>query len=67
MERLTTRSTKTQIWTLRLALPRTSVEDYSPNSSYIPFHGWSFDSTDYTMKACNKAGCSPFSNKITLP
>ena len=48
-----------------VSAPASSVIDFL-NRSY---HVFSFItvSTDYTMKACNKAGCSPFSNRITLP
>ena len=51
----------------RVSAPQTAVHDYSPNSSYVWFSGWTFNETTYRVKACNKAGCSPFSNSITLP
>ena len=50
-----------------VSAPGTTHVDYSPNSSYMLFLGWSFDKTVYRVKACNKAGCSPFSNDVTLP
>ena len=50
-----------------VSAPQTAHIDLSPNSSFSLFWGWSFDKTVYRVKACNKAGCSPFSNKITLP
>ena len=50
-----------------ISAPSTSIVDNSPNSSYVFLAGWSFRTTTYQLKACNKAGCSPFSNRITLP
>ena len=51
----------------RVSAPQTAVHDYSPNSGYVLFAGSTFRKTTYHVKACNKAGCSPFSNSITLP
>ena len=50
-----------------VSAPQTTHVDFSPNSSFSLFRGWSFDKTVYRVKACNKAGCSPFSNEVTLP
>ena len=43
-----------------VSAPLTSYRDYSPNE----FLG--FDTTSYKVRACNKAGCSPFSEVVTL-
>ncbi len=52
----------------KVSAPQTAVYDFAPNSSYYgPFHGWTFNKTTYRVKACNKAGCSLFSNSVTLP
>ena len=52
----------------KVSAPETTHVDISPNSSFnIFFLSWSFDKTVYRLKACNKAGCSPFSNSVTLP
>ena len=51
-----------------VSAPETTHTDYSPNTSYaLLFFSWSFDLTTYRVKACNKAGCSSFSNSVTLP
>ena len=51
----------------KVSAPQTAVYDFSPNSNYMLFHGWTFNKTTYRVKACNKAGCSLFSNSVTLP
>ena len=43
-----------------VSAPRTRYYDNSPRS-----HGWQFISTTYTVKACNKAGCSAHSEEST--
>ena len=50
-----------------ISAPSTSIVDNSPNYGYVFLAGWAFTKTIYQLKACNKAGCSPFSNRITLP
>ena len=44
-----------------VSAPGTSYRDYSPNSSW-----GEFSTTTYKVKACNKAGCSPFSEFVTV-
>ena len=50
----------------KISAPGTTHVDFSPNSSFMGF-SWAFTKTTYRVKACNKAGCSPFSNSVTLP
>ena len=49
-----------------VSAPQTDLADY-PNSSYHWPSGSSFSRTDYTVRACNKAGCSAHSNRVRLP
>ena len=44
-----------------VSAPGTSYRDYSPNSSWGAFY-----TTSYKVRACNKAGCSPFSKVVTV-
>lgn len=44
-----------------VSAPYTSYHDGSPNSSWFEFY-----TTTYRVKACNKAGCSAFSESVTL-
>ena len=44
-----------------ISAPGTSYRDYSPNSSWGAFY-----TTSYKVRACNKAGCSPFSQVVTV-
>ncbi len=44
-----------------VSAPETSYHDISPNSSLFAFY-----TTTYRVKACNKAGCSAFSESVTL-
>lgn len=44
-----------------VSAPETSYHDGSPNSSWGAFY-----TTTYRVKACNKAGCSTFSESVTL-
>lgn len=44
-----------------VSAPGTSYRDYSPNSSWGAFY-----TTSYKVRACNKAGCSPFSQDVTV-
>ncbi len=44
-----------------VSAPQTSYRDYSPNSSF-----GAFSTTKYQVRACNKAGCSPFSEAVTV-
>ena len=44
-----------------LSAPRRSYRDNNPNTS-----GGSFTTTTYKVRACNKAGCSPFSEIVTV-
>ena len=44
-----------------ISAPQASYEDRAPNTSYGAFRP-----TTYKIKACNKAGCSPFSETITV-
>ena len=50
-----------------VSAPQTNTIDFTPNSGYILFGGSTFKSTNYTVRACNKAGCSAHSNRIRLP
>ena len=44
-----------------VSAPQTGYHDGSPNSSWFAFY-----TTTYRVKACNKAGCSAFSESVTL-
>lgn len=44
-----------------VSAPGTSYRDRSPNSSWGAFY-----TTTYRVKACNKAGCSAFSESVTI-
>ena len=44
-----------------MSAPQTGYRDYSPNS----FFG-AFQTTSYKVRACNKAGCSAFSETVTI-
>ena len=44
-----------------ISAPQTGYRDYSPNS----FLG-AFQTTSYKIRACNKAGCSAFSERVTV-
>ncbi|MDE2695509.1 MAG: ankyrin repeat domain-containing protein [Chloroflexota bacterium] len=44
-----------------VSAPQTSYRDYSPNSSFGAFYA-----TSYSVKACNKAGCSPLSEVVVV-
>lgn len=44
-----------------ISAPQASYVDRAPNTSYGAFRP-----TSYMIKACNKAGCSPFSETITV-
>ena len=44
-----------------ISAPQASYEDRAPNTSYGAFRP-----TTYKIRACNKAGCSPFSETFTV-
>ena len=44
-----------------ISAPQTSYRDYSPNIFFF-----AFATTSYRVRACNKAGCSPFSDIVTV-
>ena len=44
-----------------VSAPGTSYRDSNPNSSWGAFYA-----TSYKVRACNKAGCSPFSQVVTV-
>lgn len=44
-----------------ISAPQASYEDHAPNTSYGTFRP-----TSYKIRACNKAGCSPLSESVTV-
>jgi len=44
-----------------VSAPQTSYRDYSPNESWF-----AFTTTQYSVRACNKAGCSPLSEVVVV-
>ena len=44
-----------------VSAPGTDYRDYNPNTSWGAFY-----TTSYQVRACNKAGCSPFSETVTI-
>ena len=44
-----------------VSAPQTSYRDYSPNESWF-----AFTTTQYSVRACNKAGCSPLSAVVVV-
>ena len=44
-----------------VSAPQNSYRDYSPNTSFGAFY-----TTSYSVKACNKAGCSPLSEVVVV-
>ena len=48
-----------------ISAPQTRYYDGSPNEQNLIF-GWVFVTTNYKVRACNKAGCSDFSAEVTI-
>ena len=48
-----------------ISAPQTHYYDASPNSNFLPIEG-GFQTTWYKARACNKAGCSEFSETVTV-
>ena len=49
-----------------ISAPQTHYYDGSPNSSFFDVNRGGFQTTRYKARACNKAGCSAFSESVTV-